>query len=80
MPPLGEYAVGNVFFSPEQSKREKREQKFMEVVAEEGQIFLGWRDVPVDHNSCGKLARDVEPTIRQAFIARGKDTPLDMFE
>ena len=80
LPPVGEYAVGNVFFSPEQAKREKREQKFMQIVAEEGQTFLGWRDVPVDHNSCGKLARDVEPTIRQAFIARGKDTPKDLFE
>ena len=50
------------------------------IVADEGQTLLGWRDVPVDNSVLGRLARDVEPVIRQVFIGRGKDTPADMFE
>ena len=49
-------------------------------MAEEGQKFLGWRDVPIDNACSGQTARDVEPVIRQMFIARGEDTPPDMFE
>src|SRR5690606_11981417 len=50
------------------------------IAAEEGQIFLGWRDTPVDSNVLGRTARAVEPVIRQAIIARGENTPEDMFE
>src|SRR5262249_10335324 len=50
------------------------------ITAEEGQTFLGWRDVPVDNRDIGRTAREVEPVIRQVFIARGAKTPPDMFE
>jgi glutamate synthase (ferredoxin) len=43
-------------------------------------VFLGWRDVPVDSSVIGQTARDVEPVIRQMFIARGPNTPPDMLE
>ena len=55
-------------------------ERFEAIVAEEGQVFLGWRDVPVDNSVMGRTARDVEPVIRQMFVARGAKTPADMFE
>ena len=45
---------------------------FERVVEEEGQHFLGWRDVPVDLDACGPLARSLAPELRQIFIGAGK--------
>jgi glutamate synthase (ferredoxin) len=61
--------------------RERCEEIFLEVIREEKQNFLGWRDVPVDVKKCGELSREVMPSIRQIFIGRGQATaPGDAFE
>ena len=39
------------------------------VVADEGQTFLGWRDVPVDSSGLGESVKPTEPAQRQIFIA-----------
>jgi len=80
LPPLGEYAIGNVFFPPNPAERKACEEQFEQVCSEEGQVFLGWRDTPTDNTDIGRSAREVEPTIRQAIVARGTDTPPEMFE
>ena len=36
--------------------------------------------MPTDNTDIGRTARDVEPHIRQAMIARGDKTPRDLFE
>ena len=41
-----------------------------EVIEAEGQHLLGWRDVPVDSQAIGSLARESEPVIRQVFIGK----------
>ena len=44
------------------------------VIDDEGQVLLGWRDVPVD-NSCLSKAPEIvatEPVHRQVFIGRGR--------
>ena len=46
-----------------------------EVVAEEGQRLLGWRDVPIDEAQAGPTARAVLPVIRQVYIARRRLVP-----
>ena len=38
---------------------------------DEGQILLGWRDVPTDAGVLGESVRTTEPVSRQAFIAQG---------
>jgi glutamate synthase domain-containing protein 1 len=38
------------------------------IVAEEGQRFIGWRDVPVEPLAAGELARSVMPRIKQFFV------------
>jgi glutamate synthase (NADPH/NADH) large chain len=51
------------------------------VVAEEGQIFSGWRDVPVDSSCLGESVKPTEPVHKQLFIAPGPGiTNQDDFE
>ncbi len=80
LPDRGNYGLGVLFLPREDAERACCEQTFERIVAEEGQQFLGWRDVPVDNSVIGRTARDVEPVIRQVFIARGEKTPADMLE
>jgi len=80
LPAQGDYGVGTVFLPRDEDERRHCEACFEEIVAEEGQIFLGWRDVPIDNSVLGPTARDVEPMIRQVFIARGENTAADMLE
>jgi glutamate synthase domain-containing protein 2/glutamate synthase domain-containing protein 1/glutamate synthase domain-containing protein 3 len=71
----GEYGVGMVFLPSQEDERAFCERAFERVVAEEGQHFLGWRDVPRDNCLLGETALKVEPVIRQAFIGRGPNAP-----
>ncbi len=74
LPPPGEYGVGMVFLPQDPAQREACYRVFDEVVREEGQVLLGWRDVPVDDSQIGETSREVQPYIRQVFIGRGPQT------
>jgi glutamate synthase domain-containing protein 2/glutamate synthase domain-containing protein 1/glutamate synthase domain-containing protein 3 len=80
LPAPGAYGVGTVFLPRTESERRYCEERLTEIVADEGQQLLGWRDVPVDNGVLGRTARDVEPFIRQIFVARGGQTSAEMFE
>jgi glutamate synthase domain-containing protein 2/glutamate synthase domain-containing protein 1/glutamate synthase domain-containing protein 3 len=80
LPPAGDWAVGNFFLPPSDGDREAAETFFEKVCREEGLEFLGWRSVPTDNRSIGGTAREVEPVVQQAFIARGKKVSRDHFE
>ncbi len=80
LPAPGEYGAGIVFLPPNPEERNTIEEWFEHIIVEEGQKFLGWRDVPHDSNKIGRVARSVEPEFKQVFIGRGQDTPLEVFE
>ena len=80
LPAPGQYGVGTMFLPRDEDQRRTCEELFESIVAAEGQAFLGWRDVPVDSRGIGQTAREVEPVIRQMFVARGADTAADMLE
>jgi glutamate synthase domain-containing protein 2/glutamate synthase domain-containing protein 1/glutamate synthase domain-containing protein 3 len=80
LPAAGDYGVGTVFLPRDDVQRRYCEERFEAITADEGQVFLGWRDVPIDNAVLGQTARDVEPVIRQVFIARGPNTSPDMLE
>ncbi len=81
LPALGEYAVGMVFLPQDPAARTACEQILTQCATEEGQIVLGWRDVPTDNHGLGESVRLVEPVIRQLFLARGPQCPdQDAFE
>ena len=81
LPQPGAYAVGMVFLPQDPADRILCERLLAEVVAEEGQQLLGWRDVPVDSSCLGDSVRPIEPVIRQLFVGRGPDiAETDAFE
>ncbi|WP_194724315.1 glutamate synthase-related protein [Noviherbaspirillum malthae] len=74
LPPPGEYGVGMVFLPKENASRIACEQEIERAVSAEGQVVLGWRDVPVDFDMpMSPTVRAKEPVIRQIFIGRGPD-------
>jgi len=74
LPAVGEYGVGMVFLPPADEPCGECQDIIKETVEAEGQNFLGWRDVPVDADSIGWLARSRLPIIRQFFVGCGDAT------
>ncbi|MCB9782859.1 MAG: glutamate synthase large subunit [Candidatus Omnitrophica bacterium] len=77
LPDKGEYGTGLVFLPPEKSDREACRAEFQRIVQEEGQILLGWREVPTDNSHIGVTAKKVEPAISQIFIQKGNVPATD---
>ena len=74
LPPPGEFGVGMVFLPKENASRLACEQEIERAVRAEGQVVLGWRDVPIDLDMpMSPTVRAKEPVIRQIFIGRGPD-------
>src|SRR5512132_2922972 len=74
LPPPGEYGVGMIFLPKEHASRLACVQEVERAVRAEGQVLLGWRDVPVDREMpMSPAVRTKEPIIRQIFIGRGND-------
>ncbi len=74
LPPPGEYGVGMVFLPKENASRIACEQEIERAVRIEGQVVLGWRNVPIDEAMpMSPTVRAKEPVIRQIFIGRGPD-------
>jgi glutamate synthase (NADPH) large chain len=71
LPGSGQYGAGLVFLPTERDRRREMERMFEDVVAEEGQRLLGWRDVPVDLAALGPAARETAPAFRQIIVGRG---------
>ena len=81
LPEPGDYAVGMVFLPRDAHARSESEIALERTIAAEGQILLGWRDVPTDNACLGHSVRPSEPVIRQIFIKRGAHCPdSDAFE
>jgi glutamate synthase (NADPH/NADH) large chain len=71
LPPPGEYGVGMVFLPQEPASRLACEYEIERAIKDEGQVLLGWRDVPRDNSSLGDSVKKLEPVIRQVFVGRG---------
>ena len=78
LPPAGQYGVGTAFLPAVAAMREACEEMLEMVTAQEGQSFLGWRDVPTDHTTLGETAVAAQPVIRQFFIGRGENITDDL--
>jgi glutamate synthase domain-containing protein 2/glutamate synthase domain-containing protein 1/glutamate synthase domain-containing protein 3 len=82
LPQAGGYAVGMTFLARDADAARAQEALFERAAAAEGQRVLGWRDVPVEPDAIGWLARDGMPRFRQVFVeARGESARSgDAFE
>ncbi|OLP61043.1 glutamate synthase subunit alpha [Xaviernesmea oryzae] len=83
LPKAGDYGVGYLFMPQDEAQVEHFKSVIAQVVTEEGQVLLGFRDVPVDNASLSK-APDIaatEPRHVQVFIGAGRDAATqDEFE
>ena len=79
LPNEGEYAIGMLFLPRESDELLECEGLLEGIIAEEGMTLLGWRDVPVDHNCIGEIAKGTEPLIKQVFISR-ENRSVEEFE
>ncbi|KAJ6171590.1 hypothetical protein N7470_000657 [Penicillium chermesinum] len=68
LPPLGQYAVGNLFFKPDDETLKESIKSFEELAVSLGLRVLGWREVPGDSTILGPAARSREPIIMQPFV------------
>ena len=73
LPAAGQYGVGMVFLPKEPASRMACEQEIGRAIASEGQVLIGWRDVPTENSGLSLRTKEVEPVIRQVFIARGNN-------
>ena len=74
LPPPGEYGVGMIFLPKEHASRVACIQEMERAVKAQGQVLLGWRDVPVDSElPMSPTVRAKEPVLKQIFIGRGPD-------
>ena len=81
LPAIGQYGVGMVFLPREPASRTACEQEIERAIAAEGQVLLGWRDVPTNNTNLSEQTKEVEPVIRQVFIGRGgRDVDQDALE
>jgi glutamate synthase (ferredoxin) len=65
------YGAGLIFLPNQAATRAAIEALFEQIVAEEGQQLIGWRDVPTDNRALGPSAVAVQPAFRQILIGRG---------
>ncbi|AIQ11585.1 glutamate synthase large subunit [Paenibacillus durus] len=78
LPEAGRYGVGMLFLSHNEDIRTAHERTLSEIIAEEGQTVLGYRDVPTYDEMLGKTAKAAKPYVRQVFIGRSADIQDDL--
>ncbi len=73
LPDFGHYGAGMVFLPNDESQQKQCQENFNQIVENEGQHVLGWRDVPTDSSLLGPSAKSGEPAFKQIFIGRNLD-------
>jgi glutamate synthase (NADPH) large chain len=71
LPEPGQYGVGQLFMPRDPDWRRRCEALIEGVIAAEGLVLLGWRDVPVSNKGLPEIVTATEPFHRQIFIGRG---------
>jgi glutamate synthase (NADPH) large chain len=82
LPAPGHYATGNIFLPQNTKEREYCRDVINQIIAEEGQALIAWRDVPVDAEGAdvGPAARAAQPKIEQLFIGAADGMDQEAFE
>ena len=81
LPEPGDYAVAMCFLPRDEATRDAAIGQFEHFIRVEGQMLIGWRDVPVNTEALGAAVLAEMPVIRQAIVARGSGTAdQDAFE
>ena len=78
LPDVADVAAGLVFLPTDIVRQAAVKAAVAAAADAKGLVFLGWRDVPVNPEAAGDLARRVMPAIQMAFVGKGDpaaDTP-----
>lgn len=78
LPKFSRYAVGMVFLPQSRSEREYCERVILKTIKDEGLIFLGWRDIPVDNSNIGETAKFTQPVLRHIFIEAPEQLKVEL--
>ena len=71
-----QYAVGMIFFSQDQAQDELGRTTIEKELKKQKLKVIGWRDVPVNEDCLGPIAKEQLPQIRQIFIG-AEDEDID---
>ena len=71
LPQAGDYAVAMCFLPRDEASRRAAIERFERFVRIEGQLLVGWRDVPVNPRGLGDAVLESMPALAQAIVARG---------
>ncbi|WP_104192762.1 glutamate synthase large subunit [Cryobacterium sp. Y82] len=74
LPPVGQYAVGNVFLPTDPTARTAIKRAISLIADEESLTIIGWREVPVHPEDLGIQARANMPAIQQLFVQSTRTT------
>jgi len=79
LPDAGQFTAGNVFLPTDESQRQQCMTALEKIIEQQGQKFLGWREVPVDTEGAniGPTARKSQPVIMQLYVAANGDQGKD---
>ncbi len=82
LPDRGLYGAGNVFLPQDADQRAECRKIVEEIIAEQGQTFIGWRDLPQEPDvaDIGPSARACEPVMEQLFVGAAEGLDSDAFE
>jgi len=69
LPDNGMYGVGLVFESTASEIRTREREQFKVLAGAEDLEVIGWRDIPINPDVLGNLAREAMPFIGQVFVA-----------
>ncbi|WP_369047657.1 glutamate synthase large subunit [Tenacibaculum sp. UWU-22] len=78
IPEPKEYAVGMLFLPKSANQANFCTTTFEEEIKKQGLRVIGWREVPVDSYSVGKIASKTEPKIKQVFIDKNDQKLTDI--
>jgi len=82
LPEPGQYGAGVVFMPLNPRERDICRETVNELIAEQGQTLLGWREVPIDPEGAdiGPTARAAMPHIEQLFVAAAEGFDKEALE
>ena len=82
LPSPGRLGAGLVFLPPNKDERDLCKRAVGQIIEEQGQQLLGWRQVPTDRDGAdlGPGARSSEPHIEQLFVGAAAGVAGDAFE
>ncbi len=82
LPAPGKFSAGVVFLPTDEAERERCKTAVGDICKDEGQVLVGWRQVPTDPDAAdlGPTAKAAAPHIEQVFISAAGGLEGDAFE